>query len=195
MSNDFASKLLAMDHLATEFGMHQSYEAVKDFQLRHAEYRFETNDDGVSVLIHTPTGEPAASTKHLVYLHETRSYLFPQKDEESLLAKCFGPSPSLTARGILRAQVGEQQYRDAAKAWSSDPVKLTPGRKPDDAGTVVPLKPRSTNPWSAEGWDLAKQRSVIASLGVAKGQQLAAAANSFVGATKPGAKQLIPRTG
>jgi hypothetical protein len=192
--NDLPEKLLALDHLATEFGMHQSYEAVQDFQLRHADYRFEQNDDGARVLMHVPTGEPAASTKHLVFLHETRGYLFPQKVEESLLAKCFGASPSLTARGILRAQVGEQQYQDAARAWSSHPVKLTPGTNPDEVTSVVPIKPRSTNPWSAEAWDLTKQKSIVASLGVAKAQAMAAAANSFVGATSPRSKMMIPRS-
>ena len=46
------------------------------------------------------------------------------------------------------------------------------------------------NPWSAEGWSIQKQGAVAKSLGIEKAAQIAKAAGSFVGATKPGAKNL-----
>jgi hypothetical protein len=48
----------------------------------------------------------------------------------------------------------------------------------------------TTNPWSAESWSPARQVSIVKSLGLAKAGELAAAANSFVGATHPGSKNL-----
>jgi hypothetical protein len=46
------------------------------------------------------------------------------------------------------------------------------------------------NPWSADSWSPARQVSIVKSLGLAKASELAAAANSFVGATHPGSKNL-----
>jgi hypothetical protein len=46
------------------------------------------------------------------------------------------------------------------------------------------------NPWSADNWSIPRQLSIVKSLGVAKASELAASANSFIGATKPGSVNL-----
>jgi len=50
------------------------------------------------------------------------------------------------------------------------------------------------NPWSAAGWSVTRQGDVTKSLGVAKAAQIAAAAGSFVGATKPGTTKRLTQT-
>jgi hypothetical protein len=49
-----------------------------------------------------------------------------------------------------------------------------------------------TNPWGKDSWDSLKQQSIVKSLGAEKASAIAKAANppSFVGANKPGQKNL-----
>lgn len=43
----------------------------------------------------------------------------------------------------------------------------------------------TTNPWSAEHWNVTKQGSIVKGLGVERAASIAKSANSFIGATRP----------
>lgn len=54
-------------------------------------------------------------------------------------------------------------------------------------------KQRASNPWSAEHWNTRRQTELVRQIGLAAAEGIARGAGSFVGATKPGAKPLIPQ--
>jgi hypothetical protein len=202
---DYAFKQFELDRLGDEHGMRS--EAVPDWKMRHAEYHISTTDEGTKVLIHTETGERADSARHLALLHQTRPHLFPQRVEASLLERCFGPNPSLTARGELRREVSAADFARLAAEWGSDAVRLKPGRALDEDGAFAEIKaPNAANAWSDHPSNvdpktgrytaaaLTRQASVVRGLGAEKAAGMARSAGAFLGATAPRARQLAPRT-
>jgi hypothetical protein len=200
----YAFKQTEMDRLGDEHGMLNG--GVVDWKMHHSEYHVSTTEDGSRVLIHTADGERADSARHGAYLHKVRTHYFAAKVEASLLEKCFGANPSLTARGELRKEISAADFAKHAADWGSDPVRLKPGSAPDGDGTTVATKaPSAANAWSDHPSNvdpktgrytaaaLTRQASVVRGLGAEKAAGMARSAGAFLGATSPRARQLAPR--
>jgi hypothetical protein len=101
----------------------------------------------------------------------------------------FGPAKSPAARGKLVLAIGERGADEAARAWNLNGLHdyKSLGIKPgtplaaDDKG----IDRAKANPWSAAGWSITRQGAIAKAGGLVKAQQMASAAGSFVGATKP----------
>lgn len=119
-----------------------------------------------------------------------RPYLYPTKGEADLESAAFGEfgKPNLTARSNLVKQIGEEAADARAKAWGLTGLHdyRTRAKRPGDAGNgdQKDKRPAKDNPWSAEGWNITKQGSVMRA-DPALGERLARAAGSFIGATRP----------
>lgn len=103
-------------------------------------------------------------------------------------AAAFGAHPTFKARDHYYKTYGEDAYASEQKDWNSDPRYLKPGVWPAKYGE--PPKDQtpqgdSKNPWSAAGWSLTRQGSIVKSLGLEAAQRMAKSAGSFVGATGP----------
>lgn len=119
-------------------------------------------------------------------------FLLP-KPEGDLAAPSIDPAVlaaarngNITAKGKVFQAVGEDHDKLAAVlADTSTSVDDVATKAAAAAATNI-----STNPWSAEAWSPSRQVSIVKSLGVVKASELAAAAKSFVGATKPNSVNL-----
>jgi hypothetical protein len=132
-------------------------------------------------------GDNMAADKFIEGLRKTRPQYFPDVVADNLQRDAL--AGNVTAHGRLSRQLGDVQYAEWCKANGAAPGKAATVEKTNETGH----KSKSTNPWSADGWDFLRQQSITKSLGAAKAAELAAAAGSFVGATRPGARQLTPR--
>ena len=102
---------------------------------------------------------------------------------------------SVQARGELVRKLGEAAADARAQAWGLDRITdfkskaVRPTAENSEvekpAATEEQQKPVSTNPWSKEAWDTRRQFSVIRAMGPQKASELAHAAGSFLGATRP----------
>ncbi len=94
----------------------------------------------------------------------------------------FG-NANMTARSRLIKTLGYAEAESRAKEWGLKSLTDTShGERP--GGKENHDKPKGDNPWSAEGWNVTKQGSV-ARADFALATQLAKAAGSYVGATRP----------
>jgi len=104
----------------------------------------------------------------------------------------FGEARTLTAQAAYVRKHGEQQAHDMAEKFGTTLGSTRPGKTPQG---FTPEKPKADavqvpasigkNPWSAEGWSITKQGSVVKALGETKAASIAKAAGSFIGATRP----------
>ncbi|MCG2628846.1 hypothetical protein L6654_19605 [Bradyrhizobium sp. WYCCWR 13023] len=106
-------------------------------------------------------------------LKDTRPhYFYAEAPEiEQLAEAAFGASPSLTARGKLRKELGtDAAYRELAEQWGSDGVSLKPGARPGSTQAKQKQDQKTdaaevrNNPWhpSWRGADrVAAQTSII----------------------------------
>jgi hypothetical protein len=143
-------------------------------------------ESATGAVLHNGDNMPA--DKFIAALRETRPYYFPDTVADNLQRDAL--AGNMTARGALYKQLGEKQFGEWLKAngLASMTAKYTAPDKPNGAA-----KSKSTNPWGADSWDFARQLSITKALGAVKAAEMAAAAGSFLGATRPGAKQLTPR--
>ena len=131
------------------------------------------------------------------------SFLLPAANATNKNAPTIDPAlvesarTNLTSRGALYRLLGSAEAVDAALAGNTGD---TPGSiSVVEAPVKVPaLKDGKTNPWAPDtvdgegrpAWSLAarrRQTDVVKSLGPAKASEIAKAANSFLGASRPGA--------
>ena len=109
-------------------------------------------------------------------------------DAEAVAA--FGPERTLKAQGEFVREHGEAKATEIAALFGTKlggkpgktPETFKPKKKkPDDPG----LPKGTTNPWAAEYWSVTRQGQIAKALGVEKAAQIARAAGSHVGATRP----------
>ncbi len=134
----------------------------------------------------------------------------PVTTEADALAKLQADAltGNVSSHGALYKQMGEAAYNKWREANRAQPGKDASNNSVDviaemertlaalKAGKVVaspvkidgvdPTHP-SRNPWRASNWNLTRQGAIVRSLGVEKANEIARAAGSFVGATKPAA--------
>jgi hypothetical protein len=129
-------------------------------------------------------------------LHNIRTWLAEQKKEGpghrthffateipgDLEAKAFGEN-NMTARAQLFKQLGAVEYAEREAKWNASGFKL--GTRPKANGEDMSNTPARDNPWSADKWNVTKQAQIVRAMGVKKANQIAAAAQSYVGATRP----------
>jgi hypothetical protein len=114
---------------------------------------------------------------------------------------------NVTDHGRLVKEMGQAAYdkwREANKAQPGKDASAGPDVIAEMEATIAALKAGkavaapvkvngvdpvspSRNPWRKENWNLTRQGEVVRALGVAKAGEIAKAAGSFVGATKPAA--------
>jgi|ERR1700722_1298900 len=98
----------------------------------------------------------------------------------------------MTAAGKIRSNNGDlkvKKYFDTILRNEMPSLFLETGQ-PNASGDVK----GKNNPWSAEGWSVQKQGAVAKSLGVEKAAAIAKAANSYIGATRPGATKRMTQS-
>jgi hypothetical protein len=107
-----------------------------------------------------------------------------------LMASAF-VSRSVTARGKLVEAIGEDKANEAAKTFGLTNLHdyVTRGKAPvvgEKADDKTNNKPKRDNPWgSGAQWSITKQGALVRALGVEKASEIARAAGSFIGATRP----------
>lgn len=118
----------------------------------------------------------------LAKMKTEKSYCFIGDEQSDLEAQAFG-NGNVSARGALVKKLGEQEATARATAWGLAGLHdyKTRGKRP--SGEHV-KKPGRDNPWSAEGWSITRQGQ-IAKANFTLATELAKAAGSFVGATRP----------
>lgn len=125
----------------------------------------------------------ATLDKWLADQKATRPHLFIDGVQVDLETLAFGDG-NMTARARLVNQIGEAAAKERAAAWGLKSLTdKRAGKRPFGNGGNE--KAKGDNPWSAEGWNLTKQGSLVRTLGEAKAAQIAKAAGSHLGATKP----------
>lgn len=104
---------------------------------------------------------------------------------------------SVQARGNLVREIGTADADVRAVEWGLRDLKdyKTKGVQPSTkyeprAPQAAPTYDHSTNPWDANSWNVARQISCVKFLGIKRASEIAAAADSFVGATKPTSQNL-----
>jgi hypothetical protein len=188
----YAVELYA-DGIIEKIGIRTEPGVVEDFKrLMVAECEVIEGADGVRKYVARETGKEMA--EHALTDFRKRKPQFWHVEAPPDLSEQAFLHGNRTAAGQLVSAIGVKAAEAEAKKWGTDLYSGKPGRRPDDVAPPAP-KARNSNPWSAGSWDLAKQRSLTAAIGIAKANSIAASADppSFVGATKPGAKRLIPR--
>jgi hypothetical protein len=123
----------------------------------------------------------------------TRPHLFVDLTVVDLESRAFGEhgKPNITARGQLIKSLGESAALKRAEAWGLKNLHdyTTRGVRPDNAktpGDNKKLPGGADNPWSKEGWNVTRQGALYRANPKAAAE-IAARANSFIGATKPAA--------
>jgi hypothetical protein len=114
-------------------------------------------------------------------------------DAEAVAA--FGESRTLTAQAAFFQKHGEAAAQEIAERFcttlggkpGTTPEHIKQQAKPKGDDVKLPAT-FGKNPWSAEAWNITRQGSVARALGVEKAQQIAKAAGSFLGATRPPAR-------
>jgi hypothetical protein len=87
----------------------------------------------------------------------------------------------LTAANKARSVAGDAKPKAVLEALraSSPDLFIDPVQRAGDG---------KRNPWSAKNWNFSKQLELVKVLGAEKAAQIAKAGGSFLGATKPGAR-------
>jgi hypothetical protein len=148
-------------------------------------------------------GEPVnASDKAEKFFRKNVPFLMGEPPEAvdravidpALLEKAFvRHSPDARAEVLRRVGRDEVKLDKLAQDYglrdAKDYRKGVGTRPNTDTGDTT----KSKNPWSAESWSIQKQNELVRKIGFRAASEIAASADSFVGATKPGAKPLIPR--
>lgn len=106
-----------------------------------------------------------------------RPHLWPMAGQVDLEASAF--AGNFTSRNLLVKQIGIEAADDRAREWGLNSIhdyKTTPTRP-----GAQREKPKASNPWSAEGWNLTKQMQTHRA-DPALAERLAKSAGSRVGA-------------
>jgi hypothetical protein len=109
-----------------------------------------------------------------------------------MIERAFGATPTMFARGDLLRLVGPDLYSKLMASWGASASNLKPGTNPKattetqvkDAVAAALRKPKASNPWSKDGWNVTAQGRLVQSIGLDKAAAIAAAAGSKIGATK-----------
>lgn len=124
---------------------------------------------------------------------ETRKHLFVDLTVVDLESRAFGEhgKPNVSARGQLVRSLGEIAALARAKEWGLRDLNdyRTRGTRPGNANAdnkKPGRKSAGSNPWSREGWNITKQGALYRANPKAAAE-IAAAAGSFIGATRPAA--------
>ncbi len=84
----------------------------------------------------------------------------------------------LTAHGLLMRELGATEY---------DKWRIQNGSTPGKPAITAEQKEKADNPWSAAGWNVTRQAQLVRASGLEKAAQIAKAAGSYIGATRPAA--------
>ena len=129
---------------------------------------------------------------------KSRPYLHPvaaagPSESEKLAQLEADAATSVTKRGELFKVLGAAKFAEweatnkkpaggndaaAIAKIEADLAALKSGKKPNGAD-------HSSNPWRAESWSVTKQGALVKAIGAAKAAEIAKAAGSRIGATKP----------
>lgn len=104
-------------------------------------------------------------------------FALERQEDGSFITKSgiSGVTPGLDPRGLLKEMQKHRPHWWPASAGGG-------------AGGGMNGINGDKNPWSAEHWNVTAQGKIVNDLGMAKGEELAKAAGSFIGATKPAKK-------
>lgn len=111
-----------------------------------------------------------------------RVHLFATAVPADLEARAFGEN-NITARAQLYKQLGPVEYAEREAKWQAAGFK--PGKRPKGNGEDKSKDKPRDNPWMAGQWNVTRQAHIVRAMGIEKANQIAAAAGSFVGATRP----------
>jgi hypothetical protein len=124
---------------------------------------------------------------------ETRPHCFADRDldgeqleQQQIDDAMLNPTPGKVT--VLAKMVGPRVFEKIVKDYGFDVARMKAGTRPEyaaDGKTVVPRKADAKNPWSAAGWNITAQGSIIKSLGPEKAASIARAAGCQIGATRP----------
>jgi hypothetical protein len=112
-------------------------------------------------------------------------------DAEAVAA--FGEQRTLKAQGEFLREHGEAKAAEIAAQFGTA-LGGKPGKTPDAFKPKKPNDPNAglpkgtTNPFSKDGWSLAKQGSLLKAVGIEKTAQIAAAVGAKIGDTRPNPK-------
>ena len=193
----YRDRVLTIEKLARNIPMIREV-AIPDIMLRAAHYRQEGPD-----LVNIFTGKRMEEeiseaplrkeSPHYFadYAPVTEEQLTAELIERAMIGSQIG-GPSLKARGELLKQVGAKQYAELLQQYGCNPNNLKPGISPkqqeEDAAANQKRTARKSNPWSAEGWSLARQGDLVKTLGQEKAAAIAASAGCKIGSTRPNPK-------
>lgn len=72
-------------------------------------------------------------------------------------------------------------------ATEYDKWRIQNGSTPGKPAITAEQKEKADNPWSAAGWNVTRQAQLVRASGLEKAAQIAKAAGSYIGATRPAA--------
>jgi hypothetical protein len=153
-----------------------------------------TDADGVKKFIARDSGKPML--EHTLTDYRAGKPQMWHTEAPPDLARDGIVKGNITALGRLVSAIGTAAAEAECKKRGTTLADLYRGKRGRDPDDIAPaLKVRNTNPFSADGWNLAKQRSLVAAVGIARANSIAASADppSYVGCTAPGKPRLIPR--
>jgi hypothetical protein len=187
---EYRDSVLTMEALARATGPILE-SAVQELMNVHAKFFRQKGPDLVHVVDGSTIEEWVADLR-TKKPHYFADYM-PATDEQ-ILAEIIDEAtlrPTPKAVGRLFKEVGELRAKEILKQAGTDWVRMKPGTKlkllADGKSTEeeVPRKEGKKNPWSKEFWNVTAQGSVVKAMGIEKAQQIARAAGSYIGATRP----------
>lgn len=192
---DFKKRVL--DLFFEQFG--SPYAAAQDAAaLHHDLFALDYNGE----LIHVASNLPANDPRVMKWLRDKEAvgHLLPpiyDTTETDLADKAF-INGSVQARGDLvkslgGGSIGARAAEDLARRYGLNGLSdyKTKGTRPSDLPDPEGDKKKAVaqdhkgNPFSAAGWNVSKQGALLRAVGREKCEQIAAAVNSRIGATKP----------
>lgn len=122
---------------------------------------------------------PQTFDKWLTDQKATRPHWWPAAGQVDFEAQAFGGN--FTSRNLLVKQIGLAAADARAREWGLDGIHDYKTKPTWPGGQIE--KPKSSNPWSAAGWNLTKQMQTHRA-DPALAERLAKAANSHIGAAR-----------
>jgi hypothetical protein len=184
---------LAADGIVEKIGIRTEPGVVEDFKrLMKLDCMVLRDADGIKRYVARESGKEMS--EHALTDFRKRKPQFWHVEAPPDIAELAFLHGNRTAAGQLVSAIGVAAAEAEAKKWGTDLYSGKKGTRPGDSN-VVKMPKRSGNPWSADSWSLQKQMTLTAAVGTKQANSIAASADppSFVGATRPGAKRLIPR--
>lgn len=112
-----------------------------------------------------------------------QAFLFGHATSQAQYVKKFGMTAAVEAAKLYENPFASGTYGKPGIEPEAEKAKRNGGDG----------KQRTSNPWSAEHWNTRRQTELVKQIGFAAAEGIARSAGSFIGATKPGAKSLIPK--